>query len=306
MHSRLLEYFEAIVRHGSIRKAGEATNVAPSAINRHLLELEQLVGVSLFQRMPRGMRLTAAGEILSLHVRTTLRDYDRALSEIEQLKTGTRGHVTVACIDSALSDLLPDIIHSFANRFPRIELKVLGSPAAQAVQLVLGGTVDVCLIFNPPPRLPLTEIAVAKFPIGIVVAPHHALAGLKSAQLSDVLGHQLVMPDESTTIHDHVHQLQAETGLRLQPRMVSNSLTFLQNYVERGDAITIMTPVGIGQKLRDKRLIFIPLRDRGFPAQRLIGSVPDKSLPIAVANFCDHLRFELPNAFLSADSAEGI
>jgi DNA-binding transcriptional LysR family regulator len=213
MHSRLLEYFEAIVRHGSIRKAGEIMNIAPSAINRHLLELEQMVGAPLFERMPRGMRLTAAGEILSLHVRTTLRDYDRALSEIDQLKTGTRGHVTVACIDSALSDLLPDIINSFANRFPRIELKVIGCPAAQAVQLVLAGTSDVCLIFNPPPRLALTEIAVAKFPIGIVVAPHHALSHLKCAQLSDLLGHQLVMPDESTTIHDHVHQVLAETGL---------------------------------------------------------------------------------------------
>src|SRR5690242_8792521 len=99
MHTRLLNYFDAIVRHGSIRKAAEAVNVAPSAINRHLLELEGLVGAPLFDRLPRGLRLTAAGEILSLHIRTTLRDYGRAISEIEQLKTGTRGQVTITCIE---------------------------------------------------------------------------------------------------------------------------------------------------------------------------------------------------------------
>jgi hypothetical protein len=60
----------------------------PSAINRHLLELEESVGAPLFDRLPRGVRLTAAGEILSLPILTTLRDYGRAISEIEQLKTG--------------------------------------------------------------------------------------------------------------------------------------------------------------------------------------------------------------------------
>lgn len=302
MHSRLLEYFEAIARHGSIRKAGEAINVAPSAINRHLLELEQVVGAPLFQRLPRGMRLTAAGEILSLHIRTTLRDYSRALSEIDQLKTGTRGHVTVACIESALADVLPDAIRSFAERFPRIEIKVLGLPAEQAVRQVLDGAADVCVIFNPPPRLPLLEIAAAKFPLGIVAAPGHPLAGVQSAVLSDLLGEQLVMPDESITIHQQINLVLAGTGLRLKPRIVCNSIAFMQSYVESGEAVTVMTPVGISRKLRDRSLVFIPLRDRGLAVQRLIGGVPDTSLPIAVANFCHHLRNELPSAFLSGSA----
>jgi DNA-binding transcriptional LysR family regulator len=299
MHSRTLDYFEAIATRGSIRKAGEALHVAPSAINRHLIELEQSIGAPLFVRQPRGMQLTAAGEIMLLHVRTTLRDYRRAISEIEQLKTGTRGQVTVACIESALADVLPDVIHSFTARYPRTEIKVLGYPADVAVQSVLNGGADVCVIFNPPPRLTLVEVASATFPLGIVVARDHPLAEKTSVRLADLVGHHLVLPDESITIFDQVNIVLAGIGLKLQPRIVSSSLTFMHKYVERGGAVTIMTPVGVSRELRDGTLAFIPLRDRGIPAQRLVGGVQDASLPIAVANFCQHLAVSLPAAFLA-------
>ncbi len=74
MHARLLTYFDAIVRHGSIRKAAEAVHVAPSAINRHLLDLEAQLGLPLFERLQRGLRPTAARESLARHVRGTQRD----------------------------------------------------------------------------------------------------------------------------------------------------------------------------------------------------------------------------------------
>ncbi|EIM26994.1 LysR family transcriptional regulator [Microvirga lotononidis] len=300
MHTRLLNYFDAIVRHGSIRKAAEAVNVAPSAINRHLLELEGLVGAPLFDRLPRGLRLTAAGEILSLHIRTTLRDYGRAISEIEQLKTGTRGQVTITCIESALADILPDAVRAFADRFPRIEIRIIGSPADEAVRLVSEGQADVCMIFNPPPRLPLIQVAATEFPLGIVAAPDHPLASLKSATLTDLVGHQLILPDESITIHQQINNVLASSALRLKPRIVCNSITFMSSYVEAGGAVTVMTPVGIANKLKSGQLVFKPLRDRGIPAQRLIAGVPDASLPIAAANFCQHLRTFLPTWHITA------
>lgn len=297
MHSRLLDYFEAIARHGSIRKAGEVINVAPSAINRHLLELEAIIGAPLFKRLPRGMRLTSAGEILLMHVRTTLRDYDRALTEIEQLKTGIRGQLCIACIESALADVLPAIVHPFAERFPRIEIKVVGVPANQAIRLVQDGTADVCVVFNPPPKHPLVEVADAKFQLGVVAAPGHPLSRSRSLGLSDLVGEQLVMPDESVTIYDQVNQVLSGTGLRLKPRLVSNSITFMQAYVELGNAVTILTPVGISRKLRNKELVFIPLKDRGLAPQRLIAGVHGSSLSTVVDNFCQHLRSELPTVF---------
>ncbi|MBL0932855.1 MAG: LysR family transcriptional regulator, partial [Alphaproteobacteria bacterium] len=72
LHGRMLRYLDEIVRSGSIRKASARLNVASSAINRQLLALEAELGAPLFERLPRGLRLTAAGEMLIAHVRQTL------------------------------------------------------------------------------------------------------------------------------------------------------------------------------------------------------------------------------------------
>jgi len=301
MHSKLLTYFEAIARHGSIRKAADALNVAPSAVNRHLLELEALMGTALFDRLPRGVRLNAAGEILVHHARATLRDFHRAQSEIEQLRTGMRGRLTVVSIESALTDILPEAIRLFTERFPRIEIEVLGRPYGEAVQAVSDGVADVAILFNTPPNLPLVNVAAADFPLGIIVSPEHPLAVKKTAVLSDLIGHQIIMPDPSITIFDQVEHVLASSAVRLKPQITSNSMAFMTNYVELGGAAGLATPIGIGRKLRGGTLRFIPLQDRGIPVQRLVGAVSDAAMPVAVANFCQHLKAFMPSWYLTLD-----
>ena len=97
LHGSLLRYFDEVVRAGSIRAAAEKLNVASSAINRQVLRLEADLGVKLFERGARRLRLTAAGEILIHHVRRTLRDAERAKSEIEDLQGLKRGIVRTRC-----------------------------------------------------------------------------------------------------------------------------------------------------------------------------------------------------------------
>lgn len=284
MHSRLLDYFEAVVRHGSVRKAGEAIHVSPSAINRHLIELEAEIGAPLFDRLPRGMRLTAAGEILALHVRSTLRDYQRALSEINQLAGGERGEIRIASIESALAEIVPEALSRFCASHPAVRVRVLGLPAKAAIEATADERADLCILFNPP-RLTLTEVCAVNLPLGIVAAPDHALSRRLKLRLADLVDENLVMPDDSITISDQVAVALAGSGLKLQPRILSSSITLMQSYVERGEAVTIMTPVGIRDKLAAGRLAFVPLEDAGIGPQRLICAVADLSMPAAVARF---------------------
>lgn len=296
MHARLLTYFDAIIRYGSIRKAAEAVHVAPSAINRHLLELEAQLGTPLFERLPRGLRPTAAGEILARHVRGTLRDYDKAMSEIGQLATGVRGRITIASIESVLADLLPMAVESFASLYPRIDFEIKSCSAEDAIAQATDGSADLALIFNPPPKLSLVQAAHADFPLGVICAPDHPLTRLPAVRLSDLLGHQIVLPDPSVTIAEQLDIVLSTTGLKLPARIRSNSITFMSRYVEAGEAILIMTPVGILDRLAAGRLVFLPLADRGLLPQRVIAGVADASMPVAVANFCGHLKQVLRQA----------
>ncbi len=101
LHSRLLRYLDEVVRSGSIRQAAEKLNVASSSINRQILELENSFQARIFERLPRGLRLTSAGEVLITHVRQPLRDHDQVQMQILQLQGLRRGIITVATHEDA-------------------------------------------------------------------------------------------------------------------------------------------------------------------------------------------------------------
>lgn len=89
--SRAFTYFEAAARIGSIRKAAAALNIASSAVNRHVLDLEEGLGVALFERQARVVQLTSAGELLLAHIRRTTHNFDLSRSQIEELRGLRRG-----------------------------------------------------------------------------------------------------------------------------------------------------------------------------------------------------------------------
>ncbi len=83
-HLRFLNYIDEIVRAGSIRQAGERLHVAPSAVNRRLQDIEEELGTPIFERLPRGMRLTAAGELFIHYVRNRAAELEQVRSKIEK------------------------------------------------------------------------------------------------------------------------------------------------------------------------------------------------------------------------------
>ena len=103
MHSRVLRYFDEVVRRGSIRKAAEHLHVAPTAVNRQILDLEAELGAPLFDRISNRLRLTPLGEMVLSHVRQTLREHEALRERIEEFKGARRGHITIA----ATAGLMP-------------------------------------------------------------------------------------------------------------------------------------------------------------------------------------------------------
>src|SRR5256885_16951677 len=84
-HLRFLRYVDEVARAGSIRRAAEQLHVTASAVNRRGMDLEQGLGAPLFERRPRGVRLTAAGELFVRYIREQTRDVERMKSQIDDL-----------------------------------------------------------------------------------------------------------------------------------------------------------------------------------------------------------------------------
>ena len=117
---RILGYVDEIARSGSIRKAAEHLNLTASALNRRIMDIEEELGTLLFERRPRGVRLTSAGELFLDLARRQLSDTERMLSQIEELKGLRRGVVRIACSQALAHSFLPASIALFRKQFPML------------------------------------------------------------------------------------------------------------------------------------------------------------------------------------------
>src|SRR5260370_18721839 len=96
-HLRFLRYVDEVARAGSIRKAADVLHVTASAVNRRIMDLEEKLGAPLFERRPRGVRLTEAGELFVRYIREKTGDVKSMKSQIEDLKDLRHGPARLAC-----------------------------------------------------------------------------------------------------------------------------------------------------------------------------------------------------------------
>ncbi len=133
----------AIVERGSLRAAAKHLGLAQPAISRSIRELEQELGVVLFERNKFGMTLTAAGEIFVRRARGMQAEMERTLDEIEQFKGADRGSIAVAFSGATLLALLPAIISRFHERFPNTRLKIVERTLPMVETELRDGLVDL-------------------------------------------------------------------------------------------------------------------------------------------------------------------
>jgi DNA-binding transcriptional LysR family regulator len=153
---------DVVARSGSFRRAAERLNLSASAINRQILKLEEDVGLPLFERLPRGIRPTAAGERLLTDIRRWRREQERAEGQLRDLKGQRRGSITLGAMECFGNTLLPDVIKKMHSVNPLIEVSVLIGGTDELLYKLNQKELDFALLFNPPHRIAAEAIRVLK------------------------------------------------------------------------------------------------------------------------------------------------
>jgi DNA-binding transcriptional LysR family regulator len=287
---RLYEYFDAIVRHGSIRRAAEALGVASSALNRRLLDFEADVGASLFERLPRGVRLTAAGEVFAGHVRRMLSDLEQAGSQIQALQGLMRGHVAIAAAESVAVEFLPRVIAEFRRLHPGVHFTVrVGTPQAMVVDLV-EDRVDLVLTHEQPRHHDVMTLASAPQSFCALLAPDHPLAGRDTLRLRDCHEFPIVLADETLAGRSLIEATLAKASLHFRPVLVTNMIQVMKQFVRNDHAICFQFRIGAEAEIARGELVAIPLVDPPLAqTQLLLVARRGRVLPVAAAAFAEML-----------------
>lgn len=258
-----------ICRCGSIREAARHLHVDGSAVNRQLLNLEEEVGATLFERLPGGLRLTEAGRLFAQHVVTVLQDEQRVIAEIERLQGLERGEVHLAAAESLSAGLLPAVLDRMASEHPKVALHVSMLGSGTIAQRVASGDVDIGAAFAMSEHPELTCVASGQFRLGAVMAPDHPLAARRRVTFDECAEYGLIMPNPDVAVHAILAPLVARARRPVRAVVHSGAIELMRQLAMRGTGIGFQTRIGLDEVCAAGRLAFVPLDEAEQAVARL-------------------------------------
>jgi DNA-binding transcriptional LysR family regulator len=290
-----LNYFVAVTEAGSIREASRRLNISASAVSRQILQLEEAVGIPLFERLGNKLRISAAGTVLLRHCTSTLRSLEATVAEIDALQELRTGIVRIGTVESASISLLPALIQSFAQNYPLIHVSVFMTSAEGVADGVAEGRVDIGYAFNPLHVDRFITHFRKHYSLGAVMSKDMALAKSKKVNLAECLKFSLVLPAAGLSIRATLDRLIGRHANELRTFVETNSLNFMNRLAQSGRFIGIQTRLGIEDLLKTGALSFVELSEPNLGMEEFaVITDAHSSLNLAAKAFLEHTMRTLP------------
>jgi DNA-binding transcriptional LysR family regulator len=244
LKSRHFELLVALDDLRSVRKVAEALNVSQPAVSKTLAEIESGLGVKLFDRLPKGLSLTAFGQCLIKHSRSLLTTVMRAKDELEELRSGESERFTVGTNPHATVGIIPQTLLLMKQRLPKITIVVReGHTEAHLMALWLG-QLDVYV--GRIPRECPQGLGVKIFstePMKLVTGAHHPLTKAVRVRWRDLSGYPWVLPPIDTPQREPLDRAFKTHGMPIpENRIETLSVHTLQAYLNSTNAIGAVAP----------------------------------------------------------------
>lgn len=286
-----LRYFQEVARTGSITEASERLNVSGSAISRQIAKLEQELEVELFERRPRGMILSPAGDLLAKHVRRIALDTEQALADVREMQGPQRGLVRVASYEGFAIDRLARIIADFRRRYPGALFQLWTGNSTEICKRVSEGEADIGVTYSysSPPGVRIEQIA--RRPMHVLMSRDHPLANKKSVTLAEIAAYPVAMPDKDRTQRHLIDAALATQGLAIEPVFSTNSMASLKTFALSAGCLVFSSSAGPDASMLPDHIIAVPIRDEIMQTSVLqIVTMQGRSLPSTVNAFLAFLN----------------
>ena len=243
LKTRQLLLLVALAEEGNIHRASEVLNMTQPAASKLLKDLEDVLGVSLFDRLPRGMRATAYGEAMIRHARVALSSLNQAHDEVQALKAGRFGQVSVGAITTPGIMLLPQAIAQVKHTHPSLRVRLEMETSDVLMERMAQGKMDILVarLFAQHDKTALRFEAMAEEPVVAVVRPGHPLLSVDKLTLRDLATWGWIVPPEGSVLRHRFDLMFREKGLDGPDNLIeTGALLFLTKMINEGDMIGLL------------------------------------------------------------------
>ncbi len=189
---RTLECLVTIVDQGSLTKAAAVLHMSQPALSHQIAAIERELGTPVIERLPRGIRPTAAGLAATAEARVALAAADRAVIAGRRVAAGTGGRIRIACTEAMTAWVLVPVLRAWRQRFPDVELDLKEYTSAdRMLEVLLAGGTDITVGPRPSRTGEHTEL-LGREEIVVVASPEHRFADLDAVPLAELAAEPLV------------------------------------------------------------------------------------------------------------------
>jgi DNA-binding transcriptional LysR family regulator len=243
LKTRQLLLLVALAEEGNIHRASEVLNMTQPAASKLLKDLEDVLGVLLFDRLPRGMRPTAYGEAMIRHARVALASLNHAHDEVQALKAGRFGQVTVGAITTPGIMLLPQAIAQVKQTHPTLRVRLEVETSDVLMERMAQGKVDILVarLFAQHDKTSLRFESMAEEPAVAVVRPGHPLLSIDKLSLRDLGTWGWIVPPEGSVLRHRFDLMFREQGLDAPENLIeTGALLFVTKMIAESDMVGLL------------------------------------------------------------------
>ncbi|WP_295682590.1 LysR family transcriptional regulator [uncultured Nevskia sp.] len=260
MNLNHLSIFQAVAGADSISRGAEQLHISQSAVSKQLADFEQALGLKLFDRLPRGVRLTEPGRLLLGYANRLFAieaEAERALVDLRQL---VRGRIIIGASRTIGSYLLPERLAAFRRQHPGVELELQVDNTNTIERRLVGGEIDLGFTEGVVNDAQLDYAIFAQDELVLIAHPAHAAVLQAPLSVSDLESFPMLMHEIGSGTREVTEIALANRKIRIRPAMTLASTEAIKQTVAAGAGLAFLSALSIQTELDAGRLVVVPVK----------------------------------------------
>ncbi len=261
-----LATFQVVAKHCSYVRAAEELHFSQPAVSAQIHQLEESMGVKLFDKIGRKTHLTRAGEELYHYSEKIFSLIDETLETMEALSSPHTGRLSVGADTTVGTYVVPNLLGKFHHLYPNVEITLEVVNRKYLVEELINNRLDMVIMGKVPTEVPVFVAPFAPNELVLIASPTHRLAGCTRVPFADLAREHFLLREEGSGTRAALEEAFREAGLPLLVSMQVGNNSAIKQGVAADLGIALISRVAIDMELETKRLVMLDVE--GFPIMR--------------------------------------
>ena len=261
-----LATFQVVAKHCSYVRAAEELHFSQPAVSAQIRQLEESLGVKLFDKIGRKTHLTQAGEELYLYSQKIFSLIDETMETMESLRSPHYGRLSVGADTTVGTYVVPKLLGKFHQMYPEVEITLEVFNRIHLLDALINNRIDMVILGKIPTEVPVFVAPFASNELVLVASPTHRLAGCINVPFAELAREHFLLREVGSGTRDALESSFQEAGYPLQVSMQVGNNSAIKQGVAAGLGIALISRVAIDMELETNRLVILDVE--GFPIMR--------------------------------------